>query len=314
MDRKSEIIRFATQNDLGIEIAPFFSPLLPKTNGFNCLSIDVFDQQKLIEIAKKDPNIPKESIPNIELVDIVGSAVEIETLIKRKNLGNRPISYIISSHNLEHLPNPIRFLQGCSAVLRSGGILSLAIPDKRGCFDYYRQTSELADFLQAYIEKRERPTNYDIFSGCCFPAYIRGQNGEKIYSFSQMSHPGSILAVNSIRREFQKWNERHDNVTSEYFDAHCWTFTPASFQLLLVQLQAINLINFNLIQLVEGNNNEFIVHLQNSPENQRHINDLEILQYYRLAIIEPRKQKTNSKFQLIIRKVKNILRRVLLRN
>ena len=37
----------------GIEIAPFYNPILPKKEGYDVETIDVFDRQQLIEIYKK---------------------------------------------------------------------------------------------------------------------------------------------------------------------------------------------------------------------------------------------------------------------
>ena len=70
---------------------------------------------------------------------------------------------MISSHNFEHSPNPIRFLQGCGKVLKPGGVLSMALPDKRACFDYFRPHTTLGQWLEAFFAERERPTPAQVF-------------------------------------------------------------------------------------------------------------------------------------------------------
>jgi SAM-dependent methyltransferase len=161
-DRREEITRYITPEQVGIEIGPYFAPLAPKRLGYDCLVLDVCDATTLRRRASKDPNVLREKIRNIEEVDLIGSASDIAELVAaRHRLGS--FDYIVSSHNFEHLPDPIRFLKGCAEVLRPGGILSMALPDSRACFDYFRPPSTLADILEAYFTRRDRPSATQIF-------------------------------------------------------------------------------------------------------------------------------------------------------
>src|SRR5580658_539233 len=137
MDRREQILKHITKRQRGIEIGPWFAPLAAKRDGYNCLSFDVFDTETLRKNAEGDPFVDSSCVSSIEGVDIVGSSTEIcDIIAARGELST--FDYIVSSHNLEHLPNPIRFLQGCHKVLKPGGYLSMAVPDKRACFDYFR--------------------------------------------------------------------------------------------------------------------------------------------------------------------------------
>jgi hypothetical protein len=270
MDRKNEILKFITKEERGIEIAPYFTPLVPKSQGYNALVLDVFDERELIRRAICDPNIPKSSVGNIEIVDMVGSAVEIESLAKEKGVSQHSLSYITSSHNFEHLPDPVRFLQGCSAIIKDGGILSMAIPDKRGCFDFFRQPSELADVLDAYLNGFQQPTDTMIFSMNASPAHVIGPEGGMLGSFLSSTDKGLIIPQLAIRDHFQAWknriNARKSGDVQCYVDAHCWVFTPVSFRLILLQLAELDLIRFEIIEIIEPGGNEFIVHLRNRVE------------------------------------------------
>lgn len=61
--------------------------------------------------------------------------------------------WIIASHVIERVPDLISYLQQCEALLKSDGILSLVIPDKRYCFDYFSSSSSTENMLDAYAEK-----------------------------------------------------------------------------------------------------------------------------------------------------------------
>ena len=121
MTRNEQILRGLNKSMRGLEIAPYFSPLAPKRDGYNCTTLDVFDREELVRRAAADPNIPEEGLGRIEPVDFVGSATEIADLVPSPEHG--AFDYIVSSHNFEHLPNPIRFLQGCERLLKPSGIL-----------------------------------------------------------------------------------------------------------------------------------------------------------------------------------------------
>src|SRR5271156_5510936 len=117
MDRREQILKHVTKDKKGIEIGPWFRPLAPKREGYNSLSFDVFDMEALRKKAEQDPATPNGSVSLIEEVDILGSATDLEDAVAaRGTLGT--FDYIISSHNFEHLSNPIKFLMGCQKALK----------------------------------------------------------------------------------------------------------------------------------------------------------------------------------------------------
>jgi SAM-dependent methyltransferase len=62
-------------------------------------------------------------------------------------IGRGSLDFVVASHLLEHLVNPIRFLQQCHEVLAPGGLLFLGLPDKRQMFDLYRRRTSLSDLV-----------------------------------------------------------------------------------------------------------------------------------------------------------------------
>ena len=77
MDRKVAIRQGIEKSYKGVEVAPWFSPIAPKRQGYNCLVLDVFDTPTLVAKANAEPSIPDESVPDIESVDFVGNAIDI---------------------------------------------------------------------------------------------------------------------------------------------------------------------------------------------------------------------------------------------
>lgn len=260
MDRHHEITKYVTKEQIGIEIGPWFSPMVPKREGYRCLALDIFDSATLREKAKLDPHIPNDKIANIEEVDLVGSSIEIENIAEKKGLLQK-IDYILSSHNFEHLPNPIRFLQGCNKVLKPGGMLSMAIPDLRTCFDYFRPVTTLTAWLEAYFTSREKPTFAQVFEQNALSSQYQRENAAAI-TFFLTDDPTYITPLKSLQASFDRWKMDLANQETTYCDVHCSTFTPSSFELLISDLQYLGVIKLQLIEISATNGCEFYAHLQ----------------------------------------------------
>lgn len=277
MDRRTEILKYSTKDQLGIEIGPWHSPIAPKREGFNSLVLDVFDAQTLRhkaehddlhhDLAARDPNVRRALIANIEEVDLLGSATAIADLVEQRGLTGK-VDYIISSHNFEHTPDAVRFLQGCEKVLKPGGVLSMAIPDRRTCFDYFRPVSTLPDFLEAYFAKRKRPKYSQVFASEYVMAFCQ-ENGERYTSFDLSRDPGNIRVEPLDPGCLERWQHFEANADEAYRDAHCWVFTPASFELIMTELEFLRLTRFRVLEVSQSFGNEFFAYLRNDADERR---------------------------------------------
>jgi SAM-dependent methyltransferase len=260
LNRRGRILQFITKEQVGIEVGPWFAPIAPKKEGYNCRALDLFDAATLRRKAQSDPAVPKERIPEIEEVDLIGSAGAIADLVaERGALGT--FDYIISSHNFEHLPDPIRFLQGCEKVLKQGGILSMAIPDRRLCFDYFRPHTTLSAWLEAYFESRDRPTFAQVFEQNTLRSSM-DRDGKPVTSWLLFDDPHGVAPFRTLQEAFDSWTASVAGPDSEYRDVHCWVFTPASFELLIRDLEFLKLVNFEIVDVSPPIGNEFVVHLR----------------------------------------------------
>ena len=260
IDRRQRILQFITKQQVGIEVGPWFAPIAPKKDGYNCWALDLFDAATLRRKAQSDPAVPRERIPEVEEVDLIGSATSIADLVsERGELGT--FDYIISSHNFEHLPDPIRFLRGCEKVLKGGGILSMAIPDRRACYDYFRPHTTLSAWLEAYFESRVRPTFAQVFEQNTLRSSM-DRDGKLMTSWSLYDDPRRIAPLRTLQEYFDSWKAFLAAPDSEYRDVHCWVFTPASFELLIRDLEFLTLVNFEIVDVSPPIGNEFVVHLR----------------------------------------------------
>jgi SAM-dependent methyltransferase len=256
---RSAMLHGITKDMRGIEIAPWYNPLTPKRDGFNCLVLDVFSKEELLKRAAADHNIIDENTSHIEHVDIVGSATEIENLVPDSKHGK--FDYIVSSHNFEHLPNPIKFLQGCQKLLKPGGILSMAVPDKRACFDLFRPHTTVIDWLVAYRADRSRPSPEQIFQSSAYCSTLK-QNQNDVGAFSIYTPLSGITVDGDLGASYRKWQASGETAT--YEDAHCSVMTPASFELLILECRQLGLLSLEIENVSEPERCEFYVRLVNS--------------------------------------------------
>lgn len=263
MDRLVELRRHIQPGAKGLEIAPYFNPIAPKSQGFDILIVDVFDTERLRRNATEDPNIPTDRVTEIEEVDIVSDASALGPAVAARGLTGQ-LDYIVSSHNFEHLPNPIGFLQGCSAALRVGGVLTMAIPDYRACFDHFRAPTRLADWLQAYHEGRTQPapaTIFDFASG--LSNYMTGAGPQ---GTCRLKHddPAGFMPTSNLHASYQAYLAQLDQQAA-YEDVHCTTVFGDLFQLLILDLSHLGLTDLQVLEVTEPGGFEFIVHLAKAP-------------------------------------------------
>jgi SAM-dependent methyltransferase len=260
MDRLSKIGKYLRKDLTGIEVAPYFRPILSKAAGYKVITIDVFDTATLQEMARKDPNILPESVDHIEKVDIVGDASNIAAMVQQNDLSGK-IEYIVSSHNFEHLPNPIKFLQGCGECLNPGGILSMAVPDYRACFDHFRMPTRLSDWLSAFHENRSQPNAETIFDAeVNLSSYM--QDGKPTVGCDLATGNHANFAPNgNLLKAYSGYLERRAS-PSDYKDAHCTVMFPETLELLLRDVAHLGLIDLEVIEVSQTSNLEFYVHLR----------------------------------------------------
>jgi SAM-dependent methyltransferase len=257
MDRMAKILCGIDKTMLGIEVAPWFAPIASKATGYNVRILDVFDRDALLARAKVDPNLIHRDMGLLEDVDYVGSATEIASIIPQADLGT--FDYIVSSHNFEHLPNPIKFLQGCAKVLKSGGVLSMAVPDRRGTFDYFRPNTQLGDWLDAYVADRNRPTQRQVFDLQSQRAYL--SNAPEQAGAVIMGSSREIVNLSGdLEESYHQFYLEPDD--SNYQDTHCTIMTPASLELLLSEIRYLGLVNFTIEDIKQTDRFEFYVQLR----------------------------------------------------
>jgi SAM-dependent methyltransferase len=238
---------------LGLEIGPSHRPLLPKRNGYNIRTADHLDQAGLIA---KYSGVRE--VGGIEEVDYVLTGSRLTTAIHDQ------FDYIVASHVLEHTVCLVSFLQDAQELLRPGGVLSLALPDRRFSFDRFRERTSLGRVIDVYRAAPQVHTE-----GSVVEYYINVvRKGESI-SWAVRA-PGEYANVHSLA---QARSYSAKAIAGEYVDVHNWVFTPNHFRLLIEDLYTLGLIRLREASFHNTVGSEFFVTLTPEgagPQMDRH--------------------------------------------
>ncbi|AZO06019.1 MULTISPECIES: class I SAM-dependent methyltransferase [unclassified Mesorhizobium] len=262
MDRFEELRRNLDKtNMVGIEIGPFYSPVAPKFDGWKTIVIDFQDGDALRSVAR-DHSVEaiRAKVSQIEDVDIVWQGDPLDDLA----LVRRPegYDYFIASHVIEHTPDILSFLQQVSRLLRETGVISLAVPDMRKCFDLFKPASSIREVLTAYREKRVRHTPETLFEARALSVNRNGLGSWLAGSTAPLAFTGNF------DHAWRSYQQDVASLDARYIDAHAWFFTPASFELLILELNYMRLLDVSITSLVESHGSEFIVQLRKTPAIQ----------------------------------------------
>ncbi len=227
----------------GLEIGPLAAPWVRKDEG-DVFYVDHTDAEGLRRKYATNP-VLKDSLDQIVDIDcVIGESQGIHEAVADQ----APFDYVIASHLIEHIPDPITWLSDIASVLRPSGILSLVIPDKRFTFDMNRRTTEISDLVDAYLRRLRNPSfrqAYDFISKEITETVdlVGVWAGTRDYAAVVRSDvPDPDVAALQLCRTIQS--------SDQYVDVHCSVFTPESFLTLYEKLARLGLIEFEVAHFV----------------------------------------------------------------
>jgi SAM-dependent methyltransferase len=201
-------------------------PLLPDCEVEYC---DLFD----------DDEGCKPGYGNVEFVNI-DHKTSMDTF---EGITRTDYDFILSSHSIEHTPEPMKFLKLSYEHLRNGGILWLAIPHKGYTFDVYRDETTLSHFVQDYHK-------YDVKNDVLHVI--------EYFTLAHNKYAGGNADPNERAQTFLSGSRN-------FFDLHWHTFTPNNFRKLILWFDEnvyhwSEIYIFDVLELENGSN-EFYVKL-----------------------------------------------------
>jgi predicted SAM-dependent methyltransferase len=138
--RREDVARRYLRGE-GIEIGPFVWPLRMPA-GAHARMVDRSTRDQLIA-AHRDTVVNIEAVPAIDVID------DGEEL---RSFADGALDFVVASHVLEHIEDPVGALATWLRVLRSGGILLIVMPDAAQGFDGRRERTSVEHVMRDHRE------------------------------------------------------------------------------------------------------------------------------------------------------------------
>ena len=234
--RRQRLCGAITRDMFGLEIGPSHHPCVPKRMGYHVETVDYLDREGLI--AKyAGAGVPTDGI---EPVDYVWDGRPYSQLTGKQDA----YDYIVASHVVEHVTDLLGFLLDCQTMLKPGGLLILAVPDKRYTFDRCRMVTRVDRVLQDHLQADGRGS-YANFADYTLHTVRRGSRDSWKRELQWLLPPCRFVrGWEQIRADLADWR-----ANDAYHDIHQYTFTPASFTLLVEELFALGEIRLCVASL-----------------------------------------------------------------
>jgi predicted SAM-dependent methyltransferase len=131
----------------GLEVGALHEPLQLSSKA----NVKYVDRLSVADLRRHYPELNTLNLVNVDIIDDGERLTSISS-------GSQ--DFIVANHMLEHCMNPILTLQNFLSKLKDGGIIYIAIPDKRFSFDKGRSLTSFTHLVDDYNNKNDHFQHY----------------------------------------------------------------------------------------------------------------------------------------------------------
>ncbi len=128
----------------GVEFGALHNPLDVDREQAKVLYADKYSKQVLLKNFKELQEIQESIVETDIFLDL--NRGNLQTLVSYN------FDFFIANHVIEHLINPLRFLDNLSTIMKIGSYLYLAVPDKEYTFDRNRDLTTWEHLYAEYLQ------------------------------------------------------------------------------------------------------------------------------------------------------------------
>lgn len=257
--------KIVEKNSRILEFGPLNYPIFKKEDYPNVKYADIRSTEDVKKLYSGNLYLKKTGIhidPN--------SIVEIDYVIDKKYKDffkqKEKFDVIVLAHVIEHMIDIIDFFEDIQTILKPDGKLIILYPDKRYCFDYYRNS---ISFREAYYIHKNKDYNQYLIAD--FLSNVIPHN-----------NPNEFWKKDKMIEQFKEKNKEKflsclDGVSSD--DVHYFPFDPISFYKFLIDMTNEEILKLKIedLKLTIPNTQEFLIILKNEKFNKEEI----IKKYYK---------------------------------
>ena len=156
MTHEKAVKRFLKRKDVGVEIGAFETPVP---------LIKPFYVDRFAEFADRAC-----------LADYWGDACHVP-------FRNNSLDYVVTSHVLEHVANPVAALLEWHRVLKNNGLIYMVVPDRRNTFDHKREPTTAehmwADF-EAGVSQKDSTHVHEFLANVDWSLFWEGESPDQV--------------------------------------------------------------------------------------------------------------------------------------
>lgn len=231
--RKAFVLSHLNVKGRGLEIAPYFNPMVDRSK-YDVFYVDCIDNDEIQRKAADNPGAKGRYVPRIDAVWVPGRRLA-------DCVGGRKFAYAVASHVMEHVPNPLGWLEEIVECVEVGGRVAIMLPMRTQSMDYYRRTTTFGQIVGWSIEKPAIPT----------PSQVMDFLSQSFHHLGETLSEESMPPFTQARRHYTDkdavtyanfvWNQKH------YLDVHCSVWTPESFSEVFGRLRDVGLLACRVI-------------------------------------------------------------------
>lgn len=233
----------------GLEFGPLTNPVVAAQEG-SISYVDYLPTEALRAKYREDQNVDASKIVDVDIV--------LENGRLPASVLTGGFDYIVASHVLEHLPDPIGWLKQCADALKQNGVLCLALPDKRYTWDILRRTTEIGEWVDGYVMRRVSPSPGQVFNATSRTVLMAtGVPWEREPTSADLCFERDLSDALALATP----------AATTHIDVHCSVFTPADFLRLVGDTHRLGLCSFELgwFHDIRPMEIEFFVGLRKAP-------------------------------------------------
>jgi len=225
----------------GLEIGPLSRPRVKKSEG----KIFYVDHRSTEEL-RRAYSANSLMRPHLDEIVDVDYVIKDGSSLSEAIGPDGPFDYLIASHVLEHLADPVGWLRDVARALTGDGLVSLVVPDKRFCFDLNRPLTRPGDWVDWYLRELKAPSYGQLFDFFAHVTTIDGMVDTLGLWAGTADYTGVRRAdVPDPDAAAFAACERHKQ-TGEYMDVHTGVYTPGSLVPLLELSVRLGLLPYEI--------------------------------------------------------------------
>jgi rhamnosyltransferase len=243
------------KNGSGLEIGPLDKPLVSKKDG-QIKYLDYLSRQELI--ARHKGSVDPEDMVEINYVN--SPMNPLSEAIPEK------FDYVVACDVLGYIPNMIAWLNELHKILKDGGYLYLAVPDRRYTFDIARPATPLSHFLDDY-QQNVKTADFDhVFEHIYLKRDITTGDAWN-------NKVADKINIKRFSAEDAYQRTIYEMEPGKYPEVHCHVFTSQDFLNIVNTLIEMKLIDYTVHKFEDVSRpyNEFILILKKPSLSMRQL-------------------------------------------